>query len=401
MRRLCLAACATLAACGPTDQPDDNADTDLATEPAYLFVNRVRTLASRTNYVSILPSLEPTDIDLDAALEVPGTSRFAALDGKVYVFEGETGEVSRYRATDDLALVEEARFSMANEGVSSFGTALAFISPTRAYYIDREQAQVVVFDPTEMVLSGSFSVPGLVRDDYPLTLVSSPAVVGDEVVVPVGWRTNDQSEAVFATAILVLSATEDRVVGVFEDSRCGPGLSGFVHEGAFHVLGDWDAGAYDAFLPDPDDERIAACLLRYTPGSDGFDPDYLLDMTEVTGRPLANGAFGTVDGRIVARVWDAEDSPAEVVSTLTDPAQWFGLEVWRWAVVDMRTEETTILSSLDLSGTSFNPSVVDDRFYVPVIDEETQSSTYVEIDGVETRDSVRATGDIITAGRLR
>jgi len=366
-------------------------------DAAFLVVNRVRDPSSRTNFVSVLPSLGAQEIALEDALEVPGLSRFRAYDGSVFTFDGESQRITRYAVDDDLALREEGRFSLVNLGVQGFRTSIVFISPERAYYVDPVGLQVVVWNPKEMEITTTFPIPELEREGFPLITIGVPLVVDDYVATPISWRLSDQSNVIPVTGLLVLSATDDEITTIAEDARCGVSASGFVFDGAYYALGDWDAGVYSVYNPA---STPAPCLVRWNAGDLDFDPDYVLDMAELTGSPQLAGVFGGAGESIVARVYDTEVD-VDTIEATVDPEAYFNLELWRWARIDFPTQRVNHLVELELTGISFNPSVVDGVYYVPQIDEQTQTSVLYAIDGTTVSESVRATGDIVTVGRIR
>ncbi|MEM7135143.1 MAG: hypothetical protein AAF500_01120 [Myxococcota bacterium] len=390
---------ALLAGCGDSSVDDGTGGSggSVSSADAFMFVNRVRDPSSRTNFVSVLSSLAAQEIELTNALEVPGFSRFRTYDESVFTFNGESQQVTRYAVTDDLTLREEGRFSMVNLGVQGFRTSIVFISPERAYYIDPVGFQVVVWNPATMEITTTFPIPELERDGFPFITIGVPLVVGDYVATPVSWRLDDQSNVIPATGLLVVSAVTDEFTTIAEDMRCGVSASGFVFEGAYYALGDWDAGVYSVYNPGP---TPSPCLVRWNAGDLNFDPDYVLDMAAFTGSPQLAGVFGGAGDSIVARVYDTEVDVDTIQETI-DPDEYFNLELWRWAQIDFRTQEVSRLGELDLTGISFNPSVVDGVYYVPQIDEETQTSVLFAVDGTSVTQSVRATGDIITVGRIR
>lgn len=114
-----------------------------------------------------------------------------SFENDLLVFDGDSGgQVARYGLNEDLSLREKGRLSMQNEGVSSFFNTIAFISPTRAYLIDRDVARVVVWNPRDMTLTGSFPFE-LAVDDFPDFVVGAPSVHGDQVLAPVAWTSQD------------------------------------------------------------------------------------------------------------------------------------------------------------------------------------------------------------------
>lgn len=395
-------AAMVLSACGTSENNDtsNGSGAESYDGPAYMFVNRIRTPDSQTNYVSVLPSLEAQSVDLEAALEVPGFSRFRIHNGKVFVFEGETLEVARYGVGADLVLEEEARFSMAQQ-VSEFRLSIAFAADERAYVIDPVEQRVVVWNPQSMEITDTFDlsgVSGLERENLDTT-VGKSSVVGDYVVTPMAWVADTGLEPV--VAILVLSASSNEVVGLYENNRCARSFTGFVHGGDYYVLGDWRLGVYDVY--DPDTDLPDPCLVRWTPGEESFDPDYYASMRALTGGEHVDGAFGTIDGKIVSRVYDADFPSSQIPADYPNPSAYFSLALWRWAVIDLEAETRTLLDELPLTGTSFQPAVIDAQFYVPVLDEDEQASTLyaIDADSATTTESVSTSGDIVGIGRIQ
>lgn len=390
----------------PAAAPDSPLENDAGAQSpaeehgtaAYVFTNRVRTPDSRTNFLSLLPSLDAQEVNLERALPVPGVSRVRVHEGKVFVFEGETATVVRYGVSEELELEEEARFSMAGAGVARFLTSILFISAERAYYLDTDLGQVVVFNPSAMELVSTFDVPGFQREGFPLVSIGRPAVVADQVAVSVSFSNFDQTDAVLKVIVVALSATRDEVIAVAEDDRCALGGSGFAYDGAYYATGEWVSGAYELVIG----THAPSCMLRYDPQTEAFDMDYYVDLPAATGVPHFSGFFGPQDGTLAFRAYDAAQSVSELAGTLSGAPEYFGLELWRWGLFDVDTQTAALVDGLPLTGQSFAPSTIDGKFYVPVIDEETQTSQLFAIypDGNVTP-SVSATGDIIYTARVR
>ncbi|MEM9066920.1 MAG: hypothetical protein AAGE52_00400 [Myxococcota bacterium] len=387
---------ALLVGCGDDSAPVGDAGTDVAldaapaTNPAFLVVNRVRTPDSRAIFLNVLPDLEPRTIEPGNGLEVGGSSRATVYDGKVYAFESETGEVARYRVTEGLELVEDGRFSMTGLGITRFRTQFIFLSPTRAYYVDIAGRQVVVFNPTAMEIVSTFPAVEFERGDFNIS-VARPVQVGDRVMIAVAWDNASDGEFVPSVAVVVLSATEDRVERIIEDDRCALAGGGFADGDRFYAIGDSGAGGFDIFgvapIADP-------CVVR----TDGetFD-DFVVDLRTVTGAPHFSDAIGAGDGTFVTRIYDSDIDP----DTLTDPFGFFNLEVWRYAIVEIETGTTSRIEDLPLSGISFDPIVIEGDYYVQLVDEDEGRSTLYRLSTGGATETVEAIGDIQGAARIR
>ncbi|MEM7437422.1 MAG: hypothetical protein AAF436_19880 [Myxococcota bacterium] len=366
-------------------------------EEAFVFFSRVLQPPGRTNFVSILPSLEGSEVDLSSArLELGGFSRVRVFEGDLLVFFGESGEIARYVVEPDLSLTERARLSMVNEGVSSFFNTIIFVSPTRAYYVHAEQSQVVVWNPREMTVTGTFALD-LRVEAFEEVIVGPPTLLQDQILLPVAWvdRVSDEPRRVVGVARL--SANEDRLIGVSVDDRCGFSLAGFADAGKYYAVGDWRGGVYTAYadvvLPPP-------CLLEFDPSTAEFSESEL-DLNSVTGAPAVDGAFGLGNGTFAVRVYDAPIDFDSIRTDYPDPNQYFNLEVWRWGTINLSTGRTELVEDLPLSAASFAPVIIDGNPYVGVAEESLGRSTFFRIQGSSATPIIRAPGEILNVLRIR
>lgn len=398
-----IACCASLAltasACGDNQAapaPDAGSPplTDaMSGSPAYLVVTRVVNPNGRNVYLSALPSLEPTTIELSQTLELSGLSRAFTFDGAVFAMDGETGQVARYEVDDELRFSETARFSMANLGITGFRSAFAFISPTRAYYVDVTNLQVVVWNPRAMEIVGTFSIAGLAREGFNIS-AEAPQVGGDRVIVPIGWSNLTQGTFHPAVGLLVLDAQVDELIGILEDDRCAVGGGGFFDDqGDFYVIGDTSHGVYEAFGPDTVPQ---ACLLRLAAGSSDFDPEFVEPMGGLADNPYFSGLTGTPDRALLTRGF----APDVDLSMLTNPSEYFSLKAWLWRLIELDTGSSTEVE-LPPHVLSFGPFSVDGEFFLPQFDEDTQQTVLYRLSDKQPVESVTSPGEVQNVGRIR
>lgn len=393
---LCLAALSlAFAGCGESPGNEDagpDVDAGAVTDDAFLVASRIRTPSGRSVLLFVVDDLDrERTLDGSTGLEIGGQSRAFVYEGAVYVAEGESGEIARYTVTDDRELVFDQRFSLSGLGVTNFRSSFAFISPTRAYYIDPGRRFVAVWNPTAMELDGTFELP-----DPPEGLSvagGNPEIVGDRVLMPVSF-TNLQGALEPTVTVWSFSTTEDGLQDVFTDSRCAIAGSGFADDrGDYYVLGDSGDGSFDLFgltdLPD-------ACVLRVQSGADGFDPDFQTVMPALVEADQVSGMVGRADGTFVTRTLDPEFDP----SSVSDPTLFFALEVWIWKSVSL-DDESVVELGLPASGISFPPFVIDGAFYVQQLDEETQGTQLFRFDGTVSTPGLSVAGDVQRVARLR
>jgi hypothetical protein len=391
-----------LAGCDEAEEPQSDAGADAAvaddagpppTNPAYMVASRLRTPSGRTFYVSVEPDLEARTVDLSRAFELNGFSRAYAYDGAVFTMDSEALEITRHRVTGDLDLVPQGSFSLAGRGIRAFRPLFVFLSSTRAYYVDFDGLQVVVWNPEEMVIEGTFPLENVDREGF-TTEATDVRVVGDRVFVTLAWTNFTLLDLVPKVGVLVLDAANDAQEGIFEDDRCAAAGGAFVGaDGDLYVLGDNDDGRYAAFgsreLPPP-------CLLRVRAGADGFDPDYYLDLRELTGAPELGHIAGLEDGTAVTRVIDADIDFASI----EDPTDLAFEEIWDWMVLDIEAPSASSLG-LPLSALPFPPFEVDGTLVVQREDGEDGTSTLYRVEGDTAVESLTVDGEFLQLARIR
>ena len=404
MQRLVVVAFALLlplAGCGDESDPSDadagpDAEPDAEpppTNPAYLVASRIRTPGGRTFYVSIEPDLEARTLDLSRSLELNGFSRAYAYDGSAFTMDSESLEITRHEVDAALDLQPGASFSMAGLGIRSFRPLFAFLSEERAYYVDLDNDQVVVWNPRAMTLEDTFPLDAVSRAGFE-SQATSVEVVGDRVFVTLAWTNFTELSVVPSVAVIVIDAAEDRLEGIFEDDRCAAAGGSFVDEnGDLYVVGDNDDGRYAVFgataLPPP-------CLLRVPAGADGFDPDYYLDLRETTGAPELGHLAGLPDRTAVTRVID-ESVDVDALGGLLELG---GSEIWQWVVLDVDAGTSTELD-IPLTALPFPPFVMDGVLYVHREDTEGGISQLYRVEGGAAIESLTVDGEILQLGRIR
>ena len=402
--RFLVLALALCVACGDSDDdngtptPDAGPAGDAGSVnqggPAYLVVQRIFSGSERLVILTALPNLDQQTVDPGGGLELSGFSRAFVFNGRVYTFDGESGEVTRYAVSPEREFVREASFSMAGVGVVRFRSLITFINPDRAYYLDIPGEQVVVFSPSEMSITATFDVPEVNREGFDTgggTLVQ----VGDEILAPVNWTDVDQGQIVPSVAALVLSATEDRLLRVVEDPRCVISGGAFVDGGQYYLLGHSQSGFLDVFAPI---DLPPPCLVRGSEGQDELDQDFVLNLREAAGAPHMAAVVGRGDGTAVLRMFD----PSVDQSILNDPQTYFGLELWIYGLLNISTGEVRVVDALPRSGITFDPAVIDGSYYVQQLDEENARTTLYRLnDDAQVFESITLSGDILNLERIR
>ncbi|MEN0067367.1 MAG: hypothetical protein AAGA48_34875 [Myxococcota bacterium] len=364
-------------------------------EEAWLIGVRVRTPDSRSVFAVVVEDpAEAQTIDLSGAIEFSGASRLFAVDGYIYAMDSESGVVNRLEVGSDSTVRTLDTFSMQGEGVTSFRSTFAFVSPERAYYIDVVNDQIIVWNPTTMALIES--VPFEAPDQGGLGLAGgTPVVTGDQVIMPVSWSNLTTLDFYPAVAAMLVSTTDPISVTFIEDARCVSSGGGFVDDaGDYYLLGDSSGGAVELLEPDT---APPSCLLRIPSGETSFDPDFSITMSELTGRPYVNSIAGIGDGTAVVQVFD----PSVSLEGL-DPLEFVALSAWQWARIDT-VAETAELVEREPARVGFGPFADDQAFYLPEFQNETGQSELVIWPHGDAEPSVgpNVTGEIQVVSRIR
>lgn len=385
-----------LGGCGGGGDPAPDLGAPVAGE-AYVLGSRIRMPSGRTFYATMLPSLEPTTVDLSESLEISGFARSFAFDGAVFTMDSESLTIVRWAVDDALALSEVDRLSMANLGFSSFNALFAFLAPDRAVYIDPQQRQVVLWNPRDMVVEGTvpFGAAAL-REQFEEVEILSIAVSGDRLLLPIAWTTEDRFIAEPTVGVLILDAFTGETLDVITDDRCAVAGGAFATDnGDVYVIGDSGGGAFEVF---GDNDLPPPCVLRVRAGQSVFDPDYYVNLSDVAASPIAARLVGLPSGVAVTRVVAEDVDPDE----FTDPFLLTLLDIWEWRLLDLVAGTAQTLPEVPRTAVTFPPVALPGG-PIALIQESTDGTStlfLVRENGTVAR-SVTVTGEILQLGRVR
>lgn len=384
----CSADVVTVRRVGSEMSPTDTTTTAPLTEPTetpapsesalYAVYTQVRTVDGRTNYLSLTDTLAaPAELDVASALEVPGFSRFFAPEagGFFAIGSGEDMSVTRYDVTADDSFRESGRVSFAGLGVTWMHYRAIFFSPTRAYYVDNTRGLIVVWNPEQMTVSGSFDLPPEVVEGYGGFETFMPfyrfPVIGERLFIPVSWVDREGGIARDVTGLVVVDTASDTVLSYTETERC-PAAT----EIAFDDNGDVYFGTdyyYPMYSMAVRGVTRPGCVLRIRAGEEAFDESYLLRLSDVTG------------GRATLSLTDAALPGTAYISVL-DEAQlpWRDFapeprfdEAWEWWTLDLRTGEGAPDPGMPISGPGVSSHPLgQDRYVVRSLADQSKSQLY-------------------------
>jgi hypothetical protein len=289
------------------------------------------------NYLASLVVLD----DLSANGKVPkgqdfGTDIFYTTSGDGVFFVGRKNQpnIQRWKVKEDGSLEKTGELGLDAYGITStlarsLRDAVQFIDESRAYYIDIDKFNIIPFNPstTPMTIYADevFDFKGLVHPDL-TSQVSTMLRVGDRLMI-VGrfWNKTDGGSA----SPLVRVAWVDlktRQVTYVDDTRCAQVMStatdleGNIYFGSHPALAVGNKSGFNQ------GKSPAACLLRMKKGESTFDPDYYVNLEEVSGG-VAGGLLQGAKGYAFV-MKHGEEAPITVnaprdVSIIAGSTQWY------------------------------------------------------------------------------
>jgi hypothetical protein len=222
-------------------------------------------------------------------LEFPGDIAYSSPgDGSVYVVLATEPTIQRWvlDAKDELVLDDE--LGLAQYGITDGvrKSAPVFFDDSRAYFFDGNSLQLVLWDPSAMRTIEAISLAGLEEEGYGMR-TNYLHRDGDRLLISASyWRLTDEEGYLELNRVAIVD-TSDHSVIYADDTRCG-GV-------AFHAT-DSNGHLYLASHPghaaalsvgmahtEGVSEPAASCLLRVKAGANEIDPDYYVDLNEVSG----------------------------------------------------------------------------------------------------------------------
>ena len=286
----------------------------------FLVATSVSLPDGRTNLFSVVNALdETTVIDPVASLEVPGFSRLYAppSGGFFAVGNGEDITITRFDVDETGQFIEQGRISFQGVGTTFLGNTMAFLSATKAYFVDAGFPQIVVWDPARMEITNTIDLSMTVRDGDrpPSTTFFNYVIRENRMMVPMGWYGFDGQRTLPGTGLVVLDTDADTVVSYAVDDRCTAAvqLVQTANGDAFYSRG-YRSTVFDDTLRGSSDRP--GCILRLPANAEAFDPDYLVNLEEISGglagdiypAPEDGFAFFSVLDESLAG-WDIETDP--------------------------------------------------------------------------------------------
>ncbi|WP_223632361.1 hypothetical protein [Corallococcus sp. EGB] len=359
--RLLLAlSLAFAAACSDDDDgnntPDAGTNTDAGTQTSlYAFVAQVSTDTASTSYVVLTDKLDPnTPLSLTNATEINGRALGSGIpkSGAIFVSSSAGGTVTRYNVTARNTLEKAGEVSFTGKAVTTIGeyqNQFQFVSDTKAYYFDGRNSQIIIWNPKDMTLTNSISLPDMTLSGSTTTFASNPLRVGTKVLMPLGWRAG--AAVTKKAGIIVVDTANDSAV-VVTDDRCGYVRDGIVGTDGKVYLATEAYGAAEKRVSGSNSSVPTPCLLKFDPATNTYDPTFFKELGTLTNGGATGSLLAGPNGTGYLRVLDETAyavQPDTVARTLASAV------AWKWWKIDPAAgTNATLVDTLPAStGSSF------------------------------------------------
>jgi hypothetical protein len=382
-----------VAGVGGGGTPSEEADA------VYALTTQVFGETEDQSYVLLTHELTAdTQLSLDdAVIEIAGRALGTGPeDGSALFVAGELGPtITRYDLTPDGKLAGGSSVSFLGKGVTKFGEyggQFQYISDEKAYWFDGPTAQVVVWNPKTMKVTGAVPLTGLAVENQVLSFTAAPVRDGDKLYSFVAWR---EGLAITQRVAVVIVDTKTEQVKIVESDGCGYVRDGVLSQGMLYMATEAFGSAahyLDATNPKP-------CLLRLDTSDDTLDASFNVELASLSDGKSAGSLVVGPDNQAFLRVLD----PSAIPEDVTNPRVLAGVAAWDWYKLTPGDEPTVSkVQGASLAGGSVLPFKLGARSFAPlfIAGEETE---FLELtkDGPSEAQAITIPGLVFSAVKLR
>ncbi|MCY1079529.1 hypothetical protein [Archangium lansingense] len=314
--------------------------------PVYAITTQVSTADEPQSYVILTDKLDHTEsLSLDQGIELPGRALGAGVSksGALFVAGSDGPTITRYNLTSEGRLEKGATVSFEGKGVASIGEyqhQLQFISESKAYYFDGRTSQLIVWNPSDMSLTGSIPLNGVSVQGAIQTFATLPIRLENQVIMPMGWRPSTGVGITKLAGVVVVDTRTDAVT-VVTDTRCGYVRDGVMGPDGMLYLATEVYGA--AVRRVAGGETPEPCLLRFNPQTLTFDPSFHIKLDTLVNGGTAGSLLPGPQGTAYLRVFDERLFP---VQASTHPRALASSSSWKWWKLRLDTLTATPVETL-------------------------------------------------------
>lgn len=359
-RRRALLATAFLAAgalaCGGDDADADGTGT--TSGPLYAVGTGVYGPSGSNAYLRLVEdiALDGAQISLDEAREFPGNSDMDMYEGSALVASGDAPTITKYAVAEDGTLEAGAQISFLNYGQASAAFYYNKMVAANKAYMVNGVGQVIVWNPTEMAIEGTITLPTLeARTGLRVVsaLVDRGGIVADgKFYLPMYWTDDQYAQRAPDSALVVVDIATDTVTGTIAApcpaldyaTRGDDGMLYFSNwtggPGAYHVLG-----------------TAQNCVAVVNPTTEVVST---MSFASIAGGHEAAAFAYAGDGTFVMSVFDEVRADVANATDPFTPVAGTNWQLWRYDPAD---GSSSPVPGVDWNSGAVIHTTVDDTFY--------------------------------------
>lgn len=287
---------------------DDNSPVD-GTDPVTINFG-ITTVSgafpNQTSYIQGKSNLEFSTIGNEKALELTGNTRTVSYNKELYALPfGAPATLAKYSFNEEGNTVEDQRIVV--PGANTF-SALYFESKEVAYAsVAGGISKLIIFNPTTMRITDEVTLT-LIKEEFPeatRTYYTDMIERDGKLFMGVHYEKNFTPLNDWAY-VAVIDLKEKKVEKIISDKRTGMVFGG--HAANAGMIKTTNGDIYVQGLGTTMSSGSSPSgLLKIPNGETSFDPDYFMNMQEVTGN-VCYGIYHTPNGRsFTARVEEVSD----------------------------------------------------------------------------------------------
>jgi hypothetical protein len=366
----------------------------------YALTTQIFGETENQSYVLLTKTLdENTELSLDdAVVEIAGRALGTGPDegGVLFVASELAPTITRYDLTENGGLSGGSSVSFLGRGVTKFGEyggQFQYVSEEKAYWFDGPTAQVVVWNPSTMKVTGSVSLASLAHEGEVLSFTAAPVWKGDKLYTFAAWRAGlVVSERV---AVVVVDTATDTAT-IVEDTSCGYVRDGVLaSDGKLYLATE----AFGSAAHHLNGDNPAPCLLRFDTSDDSFDDTFNVELSSLFGGDTAGTLVVGPDNQAFLRVLDASAVPEGT----DNPRVLASAAAWGWAkLTPGDTPMVTKLTSVAPGSGSVLPFKLGQRMFAPLF-VDGESTEFLELTeaGPSTDEAITVPGLVFSAVKLK
>lgn len=344
------------------EDADPGAASD-AEQPVYALASQVFGPSEQTTYLVLHQGdLFDDEVSLEGGIERAGRALVASgpAPGSVFYAGDQVPEVVRYALTDDTLKKEDSVSFMSAGvmGIAEYAGQLVMVSESKALYFDARTLQVLVWNPEDMTLTTKIDISDLKVDGFTAAFSTSAIQQGDNVYMPVGYRT---PVSVPEAASMVIVDTGSNTATIAKDDRCGYVRDAVLGEDGYIYVATEAFGSAVHYLNDT--AAPAPCLLRVDPETSAYDPDFMVELNPLADGSSVGSLIKLPNGKAYVRVLDESRIPE--MDTPSGRAL-ASARAWTWSEITLGDDpQLKPVDDAHVAGGSLIPMPLGDKLVVP------------------------------------